>query len=56
VEGITPDRQRSVVGMLRATGLRPSFLDKFERRGVAVPAMLRQAEAGPARLAARRAT
>jgi pilus assembly protein CpaF len=28
---------RSVVGSLRSTGLRPSFLDKFERRGVSLP-------------------
>jgi hypothetical protein len=29
---------RNVEGRLAATGLRPSFLHKFERRGIAVPA------------------
>jgi pilus assembly protein CpaF len=54
VEGITPDRQRSVVGSLTPTGLRPTFIDKFERRGVPVPHILRQADSGPHLLAARR--
>jgi pilus assembly protein CpaF len=31
--------QRIVIGSLEATGLRPGFLHKFERRGVAVPAV-----------------
>jgi pilus assembly protein CpaF len=35
VDEVLPDR--TVVGGLRATGLRPSFLDKFERRGIALP-------------------
>jgi pilus assembly protein CpaF len=38
VDGVQPDR--TVVGALRPTGLRPSFLDKFERRGVGVPASM----------------
>jgi pilus assembly protein CpaF len=32
--------QRAVLGKLRATGLRPTFLHKFERRGIAVPPSL----------------
>ncbi len=35
VEQITADRV--VVGSLRATGLRPTFLEKFEKRGVTLP-------------------
>ncbi len=35
VDEVLPDR--TVVGALKATGLRPSFLDKFERRGIALP-------------------
>jgi pilus assembly protein CpaF len=35
VDEVLPDR--TVVGALKSTGLRPSFLDKFERRGVALP-------------------
>ena len=35
VDEVLPDR--TVVGSLRTTGLRPSFLDKFERRGIALP-------------------
>jgi pilus assembly protein CpaF len=35
VEQVTTDR--IVIGSLRATGLRPTFLGKFERRGVALP-------------------
>jgi pilus assembly protein CpaF len=31
---------RTVVGSLRATGLRPTFLDKFERRGISLPSQL----------------
>jgi pilus assembly protein CpaF len=38
VDEVLPDR--TVVGGLRGTGLRPSFLDKFERRGVALPQSL----------------
>jgi pilus assembly protein CpaF len=35
VDGVASDR--SVVGELVASGLRPSFLEKFERRGVKLP-------------------
>jgi pilus assembly protein CpaF len=35
VDEVLPDR--TVVGALKSTGLRPSFLDKFERRGIALP-------------------
>jgi pilus assembly protein CpaF len=35
VEKVLPDR--TVVGSLCGTGLRPSFLDKFERRGITLP-------------------
>jgi pilus assembly protein CpaF len=38
VEQITPDR--TVIGALRATGLRPTFLHKFEKRGVTLPVSL----------------
>jgi pilus assembly protein CpaF len=31
---------RAVVGSLTSTGLRPTFLDKFEKRGVKLPAWL----------------
>jgi hypothetical protein len=30
-------RDGTIVGGLRATGLRPNFLQKFEKRGVALP-------------------
>jgi len=38
VEKVTADRV--VVGRLRATGLRPTFMHKFEKRGVALPTSL----------------
>jgi pilus assembly protein CpaF len=38
VDGVQPDR--TVMGALRSTGLRPTFLDKFERHGVALPTQL----------------
>jgi pilus assembly protein CpaF len=44
VEQIRPDR--TVVGSLRANGLRPSFLGKFEKRGVDLPIELFNAEGG----------
>jgi pilus assembly protein CpaF len=43
VDGVTSGR--AVVGTLAASGLRPTFLEKFERRGVRVPPEL--AKAGP---------
>jgi pilus assembly protein CpaF len=30
-------RDRTVVGSLATTGLRPTFIDKFERRGIEMP-------------------
>jgi len=38
VERVTPDR--IVIGALEPTGLRPSFLHKFEKRGVVLPVSL----------------
>jgi pilus assembly protein CpaF len=38
VEEVTSDRV--VIGSLKGTGLRPSFLHKFEKRGVSLPASL----------------
>ena len=44
VDGMT-DR-RAVVGSLRSTGLHPTFLDKFEKRDIKLPAGLFQAPNG----------
>ena len=55
VDGVTPDRQRTVVGSLEPTGLRPTFLDKFERRGIPIPPSLRQVEQATPLVATRRA-
>jgi pilus assembly protein CpaF len=38
VDHVTPERV--VVGNLRATGLRPTFLGKFEKRGITLPVSL----------------
>jgi pilus assembly protein CpaF len=38
VERVTPDRV--VIGNLQATGLRPTFLHKFEKRGITLPVSL----------------
>jgi pilus assembly protein CpaF len=38
IEQITPERV--IIGSLQSTGLRPTFLHKFEKRGVALPAGL----------------
>ena len=38
VDRVTPDR--TVVGSLRSSGLRPTFLHKFEKRGVSLPVSL----------------
>jgi pilus assembly protein CpaF len=51
VDQVTNDRV--VMGSLRGTGLRPTFLHKFEKRGVALPVSLfggarRSVEAGGA--------
>ncbi len=40
--------KRTVVGSLRSTCLRPTFLDKFEKRDVKLPAGLFQAPNGHA--------
>jgi pilus assembly protein CpaF len=53
IEGFGSDRQRKVVGSLKSTGLRPGFLDKFERRGVPVPSVLKESP-GVTHLAAAR--
>jgi pilus assembly protein CpaF len=37
VDGVGRDRSRAVQGVLEPTGLRPTFLDKFQRRGIEVP-------------------
>jgi pilus assembly protein CpaF len=41
VDAVASDRPRTVVGSLRPTGLRPHFLERFERRGVELPRVLR---------------
>jgi pilus assembly protein CpaF len=46
VEGM--DDKRNVVGSLCATGLRPTFLDKFEKRGIKLPTGLFQTPNGHA--------
>jgi pilus assembly protein CpaF len=38
VDEVLPDR--TVVGRLQSTGLRPTFIDKFERRGITLPTSL----------------
>jgi pilus assembly protein CpaF len=38
VDRVTPDRV--VIGSLQATGLRPTFLHKFEKRGITLPVTL----------------
>jgi pilus assembly protein CpaF len=38
VDGVASNR--SVVGALQPTGLRPTFIEKFERRGVKIPAVM----------------
>src|SRR5262249_29107277 len=35
IESIAPDR--TIVGALQATGLRPIFVHKFEKRGIEMP-------------------
>jgi pilus assembly protein CpaF len=48
VESITSER--TVVGSLRPTGLRPSFVDKFEKHGITLPISLFQGGPGKAPL------
>jgi pilus assembly protein CpaF len=38
---------RTILGQLRYTGLRPTFLPKFERRGVELPARMRAGDPAP---------
>jgi pilus assembly protein CpaF len=45
VDAIATDR--TVVGELQNTGLRPGFLEKFEKRGVKLPSWLAAAPGGP---------
>jgi pilus assembly protein CpaF len=52
VDAVTSDRARRIVGSLTGTGLRPTFLEKFERRGVELPAVLDRM-AHPPQLASR---
>ena len=40
------DDRKNVIGGLRSTGLRPTFLDKFEKRDIKLPTGLFQAPAG----------
>ena len=47
VDGTTPDRR--VLGQLKSTGLRPGFLDKFEKRAVSLPAWLGKPHQQPVR-------
>jgi pilus assembly protein CpaF len=54
VDGVASNRERTVIGSLEPTGLRPTFLDKFEHRGVPIPENLREF-AKPSQLAAVRA-
>ena len=41
VDGVASNRQRTVIGTLESTGLRPTFIEKFDRHGVPVPERLR---------------
>jgi pilus assembly protein CpaF len=53
MDAVTPDR--AVTGHLTTTGLRPAFLEKFDRRGVSLPAWLSNSPAldTPARVPGR---
>jgi hypothetical protein len=53
VDAVATDRSRTIVGSLNGTGLRPTFLEKFERRGIELPVALQRA-APAAQLVARR--
>jgi pilus assembly protein CpaF len=52
VDSISSDKR--VVGELVSTGLRPGFLDKFEKRGVKLPSWLATNGNGQAHATARR--
>jgi pilus assembly protein CpaF len=53
MDAVTPDR--AVTGSLTTTGLRPGFLEKFDRRGVSLPSWLSNSPAAdaPARVLGR---
>jgi pilus assembly protein CpaF len=53
VDAVATDRSRTIVGSLNGTGLRPTFLEKFERRGIELPVALQRAAPAP-QLVARR--
>jgi pilus assembly protein CpaF len=42
VDAVASNRQRTVVGSLESTGLRPTFLEKFQHRGVPIPERLQE--------------
>jgi pilus assembly protein CpaF len=54
IDGFSSDRQRTVVGALKSTTLRPGFLEKFERRGVPIPSILQEHPANVSHLVAAR--
>jgi pilus assembly protein CpaF len=54
IDEITPDG--TIVGALRPTGLRPTFQNKFEKRGVPLPLSLFQARELPVNPAVAEAT
>ncbi len=51
VDGVASNRHRTVVGGLNPTGLRPTFLEKFERRGIELPTALAHTSPPPTVLA-----
>jgi pilus assembly protein CpaF len=53
VDAVASDRSRTIVGSLNGTGLRPTFLEKFERRGIELPVALQRDSPAP-QLVARR--
>jgi pilus assembly protein CpaF len=54
VDRVSSNRKRTVEGSLQATGLRPAFLEKFNQRGVPIPANLAELGHSPAMVAAGR--
>ncbi len=51
VDGVASNRHRTVVGGLNPTGLRPTFLERFERRGIELPTALAHTSPPPTVLA-----
>ena len=45
-DGVAANRERTVIGALEATGLRPTFIEAFDRRGIPVPELLRGFQSG----------